>query len=103
VPGKKLPTTELPLDKIVHVLINAGLFFLWILYGLTISYGKNKRILVIVIATLCILYGIIIEVIQETWVPLRQADVWDLAANTVGIVLGIIVFYKMKYNFRKES
>lgn len=102
-PGKKLPVTDLPLDKIVHVLINAGLFFLWILYGLAVSFGKNKKTLVLIIASLCVLYGIIIEALQETWVPFRHADIWDVAANAIGILLGIIVFYKMKYKFRKES
>ena len=102
-PGKKLPATKLPLDKVVHTLVNAGLFFFWILCGLAFSKGKKRKVLVLIIAGLCILYGIIIEVLQETLVPLRQADIWDVVANAVGIILGIIVFYKIDYTFKKES
>lgn len=49
----------------------------------------------ITIAILLFIYGMVIEVVQGAWVVSRTFDLWDVAANTVGILFGGIVLYKI--------
>lgn len=95
VPGRSMPSTELPIDKFVHVSIHAGLLFIWALY----FFRKQKNTIATktfsLVAIFCLLYGIIIEALQEAFVALRHSDVLDLVANAVGLLLGGIVFYKV--------
>jgi len=103
VPGRAMPSTELPIDKFVHVSIHAGLFFIWALY----FFRKQHSTLVIktlaFVAISCLLYGIIIEVTQEVFVARRHSDVLDLVANIVGVLLGATVFYKARYFFENQN
>ncbi|MEA1784629.1 VanZ family protein [Arenibacter sp. GZD96] len=39
----------------------------------------------------CILYGIIIEVIQTNYTETRQGESWDVLANSVGALAGLMV------------
>ncbi|MDO9260601.1 MAG: VanZ family protein, partial [Flavobacteriaceae bacterium] len=42
---------------------------------------------------LCIFfYGIIIEVLQEILTTKREADIYDVIANTMGILIGFRIF-----------
>lgn len=103
IPGKKLPQSDWPFDKVVHILMNAVLTFLWIGYALFVSSKAHRKRMIVLTVLLCVIYGIIIEALQEIAVPLRQADVWDLAANVVGIILGIVISYRFKNIFVNES
>ena len=40
---------------------------------------------------LCFTYGMTIELAQEQWTNYRSGDVYDLLANTVGIVLALFL------------
>jgi VanZ family protein len=87
-----VPKTEIPFaDKIVHIVINAGLFIIWSWYALT-QIPKvlvKKTLYVLFVCTL--FYGIIIEFLQEFFVLTRSADVFDVVANIFGLVLGAFV------------
>lgn len=102
VPGRSIPSTELPIDKFVHVSIHAGLFFIWALYFFRKQNNTIATRVFALVAIFCLLYGIIIEVIQEVFVALRHSDVLDLVANTAGILLGAIVFYKARHFFKNQ-
>jgi VanZ family protein len=65
------------------------LFFLWA-QALSIKNQISRLSLKIVFALL--FYGIIIEVIQDNWSVSRTGDLMDVLANTIGILLGLIVF-----------
>lgn len=95
VPGRNIPSTELPIDKFVHVSIHAGLLCVWALY----FFRKQKNTIAVktffLVAISCLVYGIIIEALQEIFVASRHSDVLDLVANAVGLLLGGIVFYKV--------
>lgn len=41
--------------------------------------------------TICLVYGIVLESLQQ-FVPGRMSDVYDLLANFTGALLGVIVF-----------
>lgn len=51
-------------------------------------FPKKKYLIVM----LCIIYGIIIEVLQTTLTTHRTGDFLDAIANTIGILSGLIVF-----------
>ena len=102
-PGTSVPKMDMPLDKVVHVSIHAGLFFLWSMFGLQKIQNRRHKFFYSSIAFLCLLYGIIIEVLQELFVPLRHADVMDIVANTAGLFLGIVLLYTYRKYFKKEK
>lgn len=57
-----------------------------------------------IIATLLILYGIIIEVLQTELTKNRVGEFEDVIANILGILIGAIVFryiIKWKLNYNK--
>lgn len=76
-------------DKIAHIIAYTFLTFSWFL-ALCLKNVKILKFLVIVISI--IFYGIIIEVIQGNYTPNREADIYDVLANTIGIIFGIGVF-----------
>lgn len=83
--------TDLSLDKIVHILFNATLLFLWLHYLNNI--GRLKSWLVIlVLFFLAIIYGIIIELLQKYFTTSRMADLWDVVANSIGCICGLVLF-----------
>jgi VanZ family protein len=90
--------SNFPIDKIGHTGIHLLLALGWLSYffikeNKKLSTGKIGKILII-----CFLYGIIIEIIQQVAIPLRQADIIDVLANTIGLFLG----YKVFWNFKKR-
>lgn len=72
-------------DKVSHITAYTALSFCWFL-----SY-KNKENKFFIIALLILVYGIVIEVIQEKLTLNREGDVFDILANTIGIVSGYII------------
>ncbi|WP_298882573.1 VanZ family protein [uncultured Polaribacter sp.] len=85
----QVPKTQLSFtssDKVYHLFAYFTLTICWLF-----SFHKKPSIkFKIVIA--CIVYGIIIEVLQHTLTKYRTGDFYDVLANTVGIFLGMIVF-----------
>jgi VanZ family protein len=70
-------------DKIFHTIAYALLSLLWYL---TIKSYKIAKAWFIV-ASLAVIYGIIIEVIQGTLTEARTLDVYDILANCIGVGL----------------
>ena len=97
-PGSLFPHVKpvVGLDKVVHILMYAGFTFacLWgyrkqfVSNGL--AYKKRAVLLAIVIS---IAYGGLTEMIQEHIVPTRTGDWFDFVADSIGTVLGALVFY----------
>lgn len=89
----------IPIDKLLHAIIHLILAFIWLT---AIVYQKNKQIKTKWIAlTLisCVVYGIIIEIFQGQLVNTRKADFMDVIANSVGTLLGLLLFLKVKIRF----
>ncbi|MCL2327762.1 MAG: VanZ family protein [Bacteroidetes bacterium] len=89
----KVPKIE-GLDKIVHFLMYAGFAFvlLWE------NWGKKAILRYIVAIAFPILYGGLMEIIQQFFPP-RTTDFFDFLANTAGVLVGYFVawwFFKRK-------
>ena len=82
------PKIEIPFaDKIVHLIINAGLFVVWASY--VFSGKTNTKTYTLPLLFVCtLLYGILIEVVQGSFIPTRGADFFDVIANVCGLILG---------------
>ncbi len=89
-PAPELPDLDVPMaDKWAHFVVFGMLYFLWASALKTRStiFGSGIGLI------LCLLfYGIIIEVLQENFYTSRTGDLMDVVANSVGILLGLIVF-----------
>ena len=97
-PIKKTISIDLfiPIDKFVHIFLYFILTFLWLNYIFTKKKQKNVIKTIVVFFIVCIIYGIVIEVIQELWIPTRGADLLDIIANVIGIILGSFLILNIK-------
>lgn len=74
-------------DKIIHVIIHTINVIL--LYIVFIKYKLVKSLLLAIIVS--ILYGIIIEILQEYISINRQFDIFDIYANCFGTIIAAII------------
>jgi VanZ family protein len=81
------------LDKWQHGIAYFTLTFFWLF-----TFHKKKK--KYPIALYCILFGIIIEVLQFTITNYRTGDYFDVIANSGGVMLGSLVFNQL---FKKNS
>jgi VanZ family protein len=75
-------------DKIVHFLMYALLSFIMIFEQRKVM-KKSIRITVLYVFILCFLTGSVLEFVQEYLIPGRDGNVFDIMANTVGILFGL--------------
>ena len=75
-------------DKIFHILAYALLFWLW--YRSRSTPVENK--IVVRMAVLIILYGMVIEVLQQVLTDSRRFDWLDALANTIGVI-GVVFWH----------
>jgi VanZ family protein len=73
-------------DKLYHGIAYSTLAICWLFS----FYKRPKAKYIIVI--LCILYGILLEVLQGTLTNYRTADYFDMLANLLGVLVGLTIF-----------
>jgi VanZ family protein len=100
-PGKSLPSSSLfKFDKLIHISI-FGMFAWLVLRAYFLSHvGRTNKSEFIVYAIVCvatILFGISIECMQQ-FIPDRGADIYDVLANSIGIVCAQVLFYLFHKN-----
>lgn len=89
--GTHLPSARMPSlhasDKLCHFLAFAGLTFLlcWAIPSSRVSWGK----ILVLAGAIALTYAMLDEWSQQ-FIPGRTSDIWDVAADAVGIALGII-------------
>ncbi|MFN8282243.1 MAG: VanZ family protein [Chitinophagales bacterium] len=91
-PGNALPKEDwldkIYFDKIVHATLYFILFFL-IIYGIK-NYAIAFQKQIFIASIICVLQGILIEFVQgSSLIQNRSFDVFDIAANCIGVVFGI--------------
>ena len=96
-PGSAFPKddwlSKIAFDKWVHIGIFTVLLFLWC-RGLTLN-SQSAYITLVIIA---VLYGFLIEIIQDRFVANRSYDMGDVAADFIGSVIGVVIWYRYKKN-----
>ena len=73
-------------DKLVHFMFYFILVYLW---GKALNDTK-----IILIVCFCVLYGIIIEVLQGVFTTTREFDIYDIIANLLGALTSFFVITK---------
>lgn len=104
-PSTKIPSVRInspiAIDKLVHFGAHFVLVLSWLVYY--VRYNANvKNINIIFISLSCIVYGIIIEVIQGM-TKTRGSDVADVIANIIGTGLGVLVFLVLKSKIKMKT
>ncbi len=91
-PGSVLPKENeflafLHVDKIVHI----GLFAIFVfLIKCSFTSTLFKYNILLIAATG--LYGYAVELIQKKWIPGRSFDLYDLLADMIGSLLGLLIY-----------
>jgi len=99
-PSPNLPETNFfEPDKLAHLFVYGVLVYLALR-----AYKSVKELtlrIVIVIITSSALYGLLLEILQKTFFPYRFFEWGDVVANTVGSILGWIIFSYFNKGFSK--
>lgn len=97
IPGRDIPHISflelLSFDKFVH----AGIFFVLILlvtrgFELQTTFLTLQTNAKLVAFVLCVVYGGLLELMQEAVFEERSADVYDFIANSFGSLLGLFLY-----------
>ena len=87
----KMPNTPtkinfVNIDKLYHAIAYFTLTFSWLI----VFYKKpNKKYLIVIC---CILFGIVIEILQSKITVHRTGDYLDILANSSGVILALLIF-----------
>lgn len=82
-PSQHIPDSVIFWDKAQHALA----FFMLMFTG-AIAYAKRLAW----IAIFLLLYGASIEIMQQYFTTSRNGDILDIVADTVGVILGLIIY-----------
>lgn len=96
IPGNNIPKTPflaIPhFDKLVH-------FGIFAVFAFLLNYGLSKQSSVFCQKyqyTIALLIGVIYsaatELLQYIFISVRTGEFWDFMANTIGCMLGVLVF-----------
>ena len=81
-------------DKILHVLVYAGLGILFYrAYG-TLRISVNQTVLIFLSIFSAVLYGASDE-LHQSFVAERQADLFDLLADIIGSTCGVLIYSRI--------
>jgi len=79
-------------DKIYHAI---AYFILGLTWLLSFPKSLQKKKLKYAIVIFCIIYGIVIEVLQATLTAYRTASLLDVVANTVGVIVAMTLYNRV--------
>lgn len=102
-PGKDIPKVawleSINFDKVVHIGAFALLTFLFCYPFYRSSFSKTERLnYFIKIAIAASLWGLTIEFIQKYFIPGRDYDLLDWAADSIGALIAYLVCIKYFLN-----
>lgn len=82
-------------DKVVHFALYFVLAML-VMAVLTLnSYLKNSKWTYTITIAICLLYGWLIEILQRAFFPGRSFEWMDVAADTAGAVVGVLLYKRV--------
>lgn len=79
------------IDKVIHTGAYAVLMLTGGLYYLNGKDKKTQNKRLLILAFMLVGYGILIEVLQKVLPVNRWWELWDVVANTAGVLLGMLV------------
>ena len=85
----KVPSTGINVKNIDKAYHSLAYFTLAISWLFTFYKKPNKKYVIVVI---CILFGIIIEVLQMYLTTYRTGEYLDVLANSIGVLIALIIF-----------
>jgi VanZ family protein len=97
IPGRDIPHISflelVSVDKFVH----AGMFFVLqvlLIRGITLqtNYSSLQRNTKVSAVLSCIIYGGLLELMQDVVFADRSADLFDFIANSVGCISGMLLY-----------
>jgi VanZ family protein len=90
--SNKVPTIEVPnLDKLIHVFFHFIFTIVWFLFFQKLFKSRNKIKPIVTAFLFSFVFGILIEILQQSITTTRSADVFDVFANSFGALLAILV------------
>jgi VanZ family protein len=95
-----MPAEEIPVassDKLLHSIAYFFLMLAW-LYSFSKKEDFYKRIKYLVLG--CLIYGIVLEVVQGAFTSYRTGSYLDILANSFGIVLAVLAFHLFEKKIR---
>lgn len=105
IPSSRIPSirvkSPIEIDKLIHMGVHFILVLSWLIY-----YARHrvnvKNISIFYIALSCVVYGIIIEVLQGM-TKTRGSEIADVIANMMGTGLGVLVFIVLKSKIKRKA
>lgn len=92
-PAANLSEIEIPyFDKTIHIILHSVLAFIWLMYFFMNDHGHISFGIHFVILLGCVIYGAVIETSQHWFIESRTFDLWDLIANGIGSLIGLVCF-----------
>jgi len=90
-------------DKIMHFIFY-GIFSFLLIRAFLSYFRKNRSVWMLALITflIIVLYGIIIEIIQDRLTSSRQGDIMDMVSNLAGCIVGIFLVLFVPF-FRVSS
>ena len=102
-PTNNVPKVNLPfLDKFIHVMIHWVLCFLWLWHSFLGDKSHFFSKYIFVILSVCFSYGVLIEALQHWFTQSRMFDLFDILANGIGCLLGLLFFWMIKKKLSTE-
>ncbi len=99
----KMPKVDIDfttnVDKLYHLFAYFTLTICWLFS----FYKKKQKHLKYYIVLGCVIYGIVIEVLQSKLTDYRTGDYMDILANSLGILLALIVFNQILKKIKVNS
>ncbi|WP_369048018.1 VanZ family protein [Tenacibaculum sp. UWU-22] len=85
----KLPINFSNIDKVEHTIAYSVLTLTWLI-ALKKQLSRKKTVFIVAFA--CIIYGIIIEILQGVLTSYRTFDYFDMIANSAGVLIALTIF-----------
>lgn len=103
-PANDVPQVRIPfLDKFIHVFIHWILCFTWLWYFFVADNYHSFKKNVFVVLFSCFCYGFLIEVLQHWFAQSRQFDLFDIVANGIGCLIGLLFFLIIRKRLSTEA
>lgn len=94
-PATNVPKIDVPSsDKIGHIILFTILVVLWTAFVFMKVKKVGMKVWWVLIGAF--IYGIVIEALQGLFFISRTADIWDVVANSAGILFGWLIFQNIK-------